>query len=40
MEETEYCLAYECPLHEVSEDMLSVCLELGDECATCRSCFG
>lgn len=40
MEQTEYCMAYECPLQEVSADMLHVCHELGDDCDTCPNCFG
>lgn len=35
MNETEFCLAYECPLHEVSDDLLTVCSDLGFFCETC-----
>lgn len=37
MEETEvFCLAYECPLAEVPEDLMEICNALGDCCETCQ----
>lgn len=38
---SEFCLAYECPLPEVPEELLIVCNALGDECSTCsqRCCL-
>lgn len=31
----DLCLAYECPLNEVPDELLHVCSELGCECDTC-----
>ena len=31
----EFCLAYECPLPEVPEELLMVCELLGEDCNTC-----
>lgn len=40
MNQNDYCLAYECPLHEVSPDLLDVCAQLGCDCNTCdHHCF-
>lgn len=37
----EYCLAYECPLSEVSSELLEVCSDLGCSCDSCEHrCFG
>lgn len=35
MENEEFCLAYECPLKDVSPELLQVCLQLGECCETC-----
>ena len=38
---TDFCLAYECPLHEVPDYLLEVCSELGDRCDEClQRCSG
>lgn len=31
----DFCLAFECPLDEVSPEMLDVCQQLGDSCEFC-----
>ncbi len=38
MDNQSFCIAYECPLPEVPEDMLDVCHQLGDSCESCRCC--
>lgn len=35
MEQTDFCLAYECPLQEVPDDMIEICNLLGDHCESC-----
>lgn len=39
MEKNDVCLAYECPIEEVPEELLYVCSELGCECDTCDHRF-
>ena len=37
----DFCLAYECPLNEVSDELLEVCSELGCICDECdHRCSG
>lgn len=31
----DFCLAYECPLKEVPDELLRVCSELGANCEQC-----
>ena len=31
----EFCLCYECPIEEVTSDMIYVCKCLGDSCDSC-----
>lgn len=35
MSNDDLCLAYECPISEVPEELLHVCSELGSECSQC-----
>ena len=35
MSNDDLCLAYECPISEVPEELLYVCSELGSECSQC-----
>lgn len=35
MNNDDFCLAYECPLQEVPDDMLQVCSDLGCSCDSC-----
>lgn len=36
MDNNEYCLAYECPLQEVPEELLQICDQLGECCENCQ----
>lgn len=36
MNDIDFCLAYECPLSEVPEDLMRVCTALDDDCESCH----
>lgn len=37
----DFCLAFECPISDVSPEMLDVCRQLGDDCELCdHRCSG
>lgn len=41
MNSDDFCLAFECPINEVSPDMIDVCRQLGDRCEHCdHRCSG